>query len=80
MERSAEKNCIEESTEGKIEPELEELESSSADTGLKHPDSSVSRPGIWNEPLSTTVWLSAGVQIWGIFFFPRRVRYRDANR
>ena len=45
VERSAENVCIEESTEGEIEPELGELESSSADKVLKHPDSSVPRTG-----------------------------------
>ena len=62
VERSAEKKCIEESTEGKMEPELGELESSSsAGTDLKHPESSVSRTGRWNQPPSTAVRESTGV-------------------
>ena len=62
VERSAEKIYIEESTEGKMEPELGELESlSSAGTDLKHPESSVSRTGRWNQPPSTAVRSSTGV-------------------
>ena len=40
---------------------------------LKHPDSSVSRTGRWDESLSTTVYSSAGLRIRGETRFPSQI-------
>ena len=60
-----EKVCMEENTEGKTEPELGELESSSAGTGFEAPG---------QQCLSNWEFGFGGNH-----FFPRRTRYRDAS-
>ena len=44
---------IEGNNKGRVDPKRGQLGTPSAGTGLKHPDSSVSRIGRWDEPLST---------------------------
>ena len=80
VERSAKNVCIEENTESRMDPESGQLESSLAGTGqlesqsagsvLKHPDSGVSRTGRSNKPSTADGCLPVGVSsnLWKTFF------------
>ena len=71
---------MEENTEGKMDPELGKLESSSAGTGITAPEMQCLSNWEMERINVGGCSLVDGSSNLGETLFPRRTRYRDANR